>query len=300
MTDVLAGGSCATCPGRSPSSTTVSRRRRPPADFAAAANTPGPGQTTLTAAFGTLTNAGPNPGTVRLTYRAIVANVLSNQANTSLANSAVFSFSDPGSGGATVTRGPATTSLVVGEPFLALTKALLSSPVGLAAGSTASYTVTVGNTGTTTAFETVITDALPAGLFFPGGTVVTVTPTNLSGQPAGAHRRGQRRGLAVDAVRPAGGRQRRCSASLRRLRTPCSPDRRCRTASRARTPAATATIRTSATGRRPGSNQARRFASSTTTTPRRWPRRSRSPTRSRSTSRSRPIRRRTTTRSASS
>ena len=153
----------------------------PPADFSVAANTPGPGQTTLQASFGALTNAGPNPGNVRLTYKAIVANVLSNQTNTSLGNSASFSFSDPGSGGATVTRGPATTTLVVGEPFLALTKALLSSPVGLEAGDTANYTVTVGNTGTTTAFETVIGDVLPSGLFFPVGTVVTVTPTNLSG-----------------------------------------------------------------------------------------------------------------------
>jgi uncharacterized repeat protein (TIGR01451 family) len=44
----------------------------------------------------------------------------------------------------------------------ALSKTLTSPVAGLQAGSTVSYSVVVGNTGTITAFETAISDALPA------------------------------------------------------------------------------------------------------------------------------------------
>jgi uncharacterized repeat protein (TIGR01451 family)/fimbrial isopeptide formation D2 family protein len=153
-----------------------------PADFVRVDNTPSPGLETLTLSLGTVSNASPSATTIRLTYQATVDNLLSNQTNVSLGNSASLSFSDPGAGGATATRGPSTTTVTVGEPFLALTKTLPSPAAGLQAGSTASFTVVAANTGTTTAFETVITDVLPAGLFFPGGTIVTVTPNNVSGQ----------------------------------------------------------------------------------------------------------------------
>ncbi len=153
-----------------------------PVDFMRTDNAPSPGLETLALALGTVSNSSASATTIRLTYQAIVDNLLSNQASTSLGNSASLSFSDPGAGGATATRGPSTTMTTVGEPFLALTKALTSPAAGLQAGSTASFSVVAGNTGTVTAFETVISDALPAGLFFPGGSVVTVAPNNVSGQ----------------------------------------------------------------------------------------------------------------------
>ena len=106
---------------------------------------------------------------------------MSNQANTALADQAVLSFTDLGAGGTTATRGPVATTVTIGEPFVSLSKSLTSPVAGLVAGSTVSYSVTVGNAGTTTAFETVVDDALPTGLFFPGGTVVGVVPVNASG-----------------------------------------------------------------------------------------------------------------------
>ncbi len=152
-----------------------------PADFTRTDNAPAPGLETLSLALGNVGNAGSSPTTLRLTYLAIVDNILANQANTSLSNAASLSFSDPGAGGAPATRGPSTTTLTVGEPLLALSKSLTSPAAGLQAGSTVSFSVVVGNTGTTTAFETVIGDALPAGLFFPAGSIVTVAPNNVSG-----------------------------------------------------------------------------------------------------------------------
>ncbi len=153
----------------------------PPADFAHADNTPTAGAQTLTASFGALTNAAGTTATVTLTYQARVDNLLVNQANVALDNAATLAFTDAASGGATATRGPVTTSVTVGEPMLALSKALTSPAAGLVAGSTASFSVTVGNSGTTTAFETVLADSLPTGLFLPAGALVTVVPTNLSG-----------------------------------------------------------------------------------------------------------------------
>jgi uncharacterized repeat protein (TIGR01451 family)/fimbrial isopeptide formation D2 family protein len=153
-----------------------------PVDFSRTDNAPAPGLETLTLALGTVSNAAAGATTIRLTYQAIVDDLLSNQTNVSLGNSVTLSFSDPGAGGATATRGPATTLVTIGEPFLALTKTLTSPAAGLQAGSTASFSVVAANTGTTTAFETVISDALPAGLFFPGGSIVTIVPNNVSGQ----------------------------------------------------------------------------------------------------------------------
>jgi len=153
-----------------------------PADFTRIDNAPSPGLETLTLVLGTVSNASASATTIRLTYQGMVDNLLSNQANVSLSNSASLAFSDPGAGGATAARGPSTTMITVGEPFLALTKTLTSPAAGLQAGSTASFSVVANNTGTTTAYETVIADTLPTGLFFPVGTVVTVTANNVSGQ----------------------------------------------------------------------------------------------------------------------
>ncbi len=180
VTDILAAG-LTYVPGSLAIAYNGASSSTNPADFTRIDNLPSPGLETLTLALGTVSNGGASATTIRLTYKAVVDNILSNQANTSLTNSASLSFSDPGAGGATTTRGPAATSITVGEPFLALSKTLTSPTAGLHAGSSASFSVVVGNTGTTTAFETVISDTLPVGLFFPGGSVVTVTPSNVSG-----------------------------------------------------------------------------------------------------------------------
>jgi fimbrial isopeptide formation D2 family protein/uncharacterized repeat protein (TIGR01451 family) len=181
VTDILGAG-LTYVPGSLAIAYSTASSSTNPADFTRTDNAPSPGLETLIIALGTVSNSSTSATTIHLTYRAIVDNLLSNQANTSLGNSVSLSFSDPGAGGATATRGPSTMMITVGEPFLALTKALTSPAAGLQAGSTASFSVVVGNTGTITAFETVVSDTLPAGLFFPGGSVVTVTPNNVSGQ----------------------------------------------------------------------------------------------------------------------
>ncbi len=152
-----------------------------PSDFDRTDDTPAAGQETLSLSLGTVSNSDTSATTIVLTYQALVDNILDNQAGTSLVNQVAMSFSDPGAGGATATRGPQATTIQVGEPFLTLTKTLTSQAAGLQAGSTASFTVVAGNTGTTTAYETVISDLLPEGLFFPAGSVVTVVTNNLSG-----------------------------------------------------------------------------------------------------------------------
>ena len=153
-----------------------------PGDFTRTDNSPEDGEETLALSFGTVGNSDTAATTIVLTYQALVDNILGNQASTSLSNEVSLSFSDPGAGGATVSRGPEATTVDVGEPLLAMSKTLTSQAAGLEAGSTASFTVVVGNTGVTTAYDTVITDALPSGLFFPAGSIVTVVPSNVSGQ----------------------------------------------------------------------------------------------------------------------
>ncbi len=133
-----------------------------PADFTVAADTPGPGQQTLELALGTLTNTVATPQTVVLTYRVAVANVLSNQDGQSLANEATFSFDDPGTG-LPRERSDATT-VTVGEPHLALTKIIVGPAAGLDAGNRVAFRVEVGNDGSTTSYDTVLMDVLPAGL----------------------------------------------------------------------------------------------------------------------------------------
>ena len=191
---------------------------------------------TLTLALGTVDQyAARRAATLTLTYQAIVANVLSNQANTSLGNSATITFSDPGTGGASATRGPATTSITVGEPFLALTKTLTSPPVGLAGRRHGE----LHGRRRQHRHDDCVRDRhqptrCPPGLFFPGGTVVTVTPNNLSGQL-------QVPTVTVDGSGLADVPRSTCrwatasrSRSRRRSRTACSRDRRCRTAYRRR------------------------------------------------------------------
>ena len=128
-----------------------------PGDFTV--TTDAAGAQTLTLGFGALTNTANASRTVTLTYTVIVANVLTNQDGHVLMNQATFFFDDPGTG--LPTSQLAETMLTVGEPQLALSKTITGPAVGLDAGDSVAFRVDVSNTGTTTAFDTVIADTLP-------------------------------------------------------------------------------------------------------------------------------------------
>jgi len=133
-----------------------------PGEFTRTDNSPAPGQEKLALNFGTVIVTGAGSGNLTLTYQARVDNILTNQNNQNLLNQATLGFTDPGTGQpASLNAG---TSITVGEPHLTLAKTISSAMAGLDAGDTVSFQVLVGNDGTTTAFDTVLTDLLPLGL----------------------------------------------------------------------------------------------------------------------------------------
>ena len=143
-----------------------------PSDYTRQDDTPNLGEETLTLDFGTIENTTGSPETITLTYSARVDNLLANQNNTTLDNTAEFRFDNPGTGGTeTLTDGE---SVTVGEPHLTLSKTTTSPTTDLDAGDTVDYQVVIGNNGDITAYETVVTDTLPAGLENVTGTGVTV------------------------------------------------------------------------------------------------------------------------------
>lgn len=133
-----------------------------PSAFTRTDNTPGAGQETLTLNFGALTNTSGAVKTLTLTYRARVDNRLVNQDGDTLTNAATLRFDTPGGSGTQTLADDA--ALTLGEPKLALTQTITSSTTGLEAGDTVTYRVTVKNTGTTPAFETLLSEALPPEL----------------------------------------------------------------------------------------------------------------------------------------
>jgi fimbrial isopeptide formation D2 family protein/uncharacterized repeat protein (TIGR01451 family) len=120
------------------------------------------GAGTLTFDFGTSSLL--TAGNVVLTYTVQVDNVIGNQQSTTLPNSVEGQFDDPENPGATVTVGPVSTSVRVGEPDLEMSKSIVSGATGADAGDTVTWQVTIENTGTTTAFQTSWVDQLPDGL----------------------------------------------------------------------------------------------------------------------------------------
>lgn len=133
-----------------------------PADFTRTDNDPAAGQETLALNYGTVTNATAGALSLTLTYDATVDNILSNQDNQTLNNNVTIDFTNPAGG--TAESLSDTTSLTVGEPSLTLTHTITSATTNLDAGDLVNFQVVVGNTGTTTAFETVLSNILPAGL----------------------------------------------------------------------------------------------------------------------------------------
>jgi len=133
-----------------------------------------------------------NPGTVdngatldsasfTYTYKAVVTNTLPNQAGTTLVNDLDASAdlnndgdtTDPGE---TDNNNTATTTVVEPRVFIDKTATPVS---GLNAGDTITYTVVLTNpnsAATSTAFDVVLTDTVPAGLL-----ITSITSTTLAG-----------------------------------------------------------------------------------------------------------------------
>lgn len=140
---------------------------------------------TLTITLGTISNTDGTAQTLSLVYTVRVANVLGNQADTAPLNNIVtLVFNDPGDNDAQKTRS-ANGSIELGEPDLTLTLNAAGpgggTLVGLQAGDEITYTLVLSNASgddVTTAFDTVLSSALPAGLI---GVVDSLTNTASQG-----------------------------------------------------------------------------------------------------------------------
>jgi len=133
---------------------------------------------TVTFTLGDITNDDPGVQKyVRLSYSACVENLLTNQDGTRLSNDALFQVDDADEGGTTHDIPVDSVDIVVGEPTLTLIKTITSNYTGLQAGNGVDFSVVVGNTGSTTAFDVVLRDLLPGGL----ENVVSLQVTNVTG-----------------------------------------------------------------------------------------------------------------------
>ena len=91
-----------------------------PTAFDRTDDAPMAGQETLELDFGTLTNSNNAVAEVTVTYFALVDNILGNQNNQTLANTATLSFDNPAGGGTETVSDNA--SVTVGEPTLTVLK----------------------------------------------------------------------------------------------------------------------------------------------------------------------------------
>lgn len=138
--------------------------------------------------FGTLVNTGDNDtnnDTLTLVYRARVidpAGIAVTPADQTLTNSATVAFTLANS--STHTSAVSSSAIVARQPILALAKAILSPATDalgfrvVRPGDTASYRLTVTNSGTAPAYNLTLTDTLPAGL---RGTTPVLTAATLNG-----------------------------------------------------------------------------------------------------------------------
>ncbi len=127
--------------------------------------------------FGDTTTTGDNVANnnsflVRVTAR--VANTVGNQNAVVLTNTATLAYTDGTNGGSIVNDPTPNVSITVVEPTLTLDKATVGTVTGLDAGDTVQYSITITNTGTATAHEVTLNDALPAGLLVT--TIDSTTP----------------------------------------------------------------------------------------------------------------------------
>ncbi|HRF49735.1 MAG TPA: isopeptide-forming domain-containing fimbrial protein [Anaerolineales bacterium] len=119
--------------------------------------------------FGDLSNAADNdPANNRflLVVLARVDNVIGNQAGDLLVNTANLSFGDGTPSGTTTVNDPVGGTIALVEPILALSKTILTPPTPPDGAGTVTYQIVfnhVAGSGST-AYDTVLTDAIPAGL----------------------------------------------------------------------------------------------------------------------------------------
>ena len=149
--------------------------------FAAACNDPTnpsvstPGQN-FTFTLGTITNANRNNSvheTITIVFRAVVLNVLGNQAGTTLRNTATLRI-DGGAGGiASVQSDP----LTVIEPTVNTVKTVSPGPYD--AGDRVTFTVTLSNpsSGSTTAYDVSWSDPVPSNMTYVAGSLALGTCT---------------------------------------------------------------------------------------------------------------------------
>jgi len=130
--------------------------------------------------FGTLTNSNTDNNiaeTITITYSVLVNNVGVNQNGNNKNNAASFS-SDSSS------ASDSAPNLTIREPSLSLNKTV--SPTNADAGDIVTYTVVMNNTGTSPAFDVVISDSLSdPDLTLVAGTVTTTSGTVTTGNGGG-------------------------------------------------------------------------------------------------------------------
>lgn len=114
-----------------------------------------------------------NNDTIRITYNALVANVLSNQDGVELNNAAAVEADD-------VSIATGAEKLTVVEPELGVEKTLLApADLVIDAGDTIQYQVVVTNTGTSTAYDVTFLDLLPDDTSITGA--IAFVEVNASG-----------------------------------------------------------------------------------------------------------------------
>ena len=122
--------------------------------------TPGAGTDPLVFDFGTVNNSGTMPQSIQIDYEVIVQNILGNQNNTALTNTATLTYT-----GASMPFPADSATITVVEPNLTIGKTITAGAAGSDAGDTVSYQVTLQNTGTVaTAYAVDLQDVLPAEL----------------------------------------------------------------------------------------------------------------------------------------
>jgi large repetitive protein len=119
-------------------------------------------------------NAANNSFLLRVTAR--VANVIGNQNAVTLTNTATLAYNDGTLGATTVNDPTPNVNITVVEPALSLDKAVVGASTGLDAGDTAQFQIVITNTGSGTAHEVLLNDALPAGLL-----ITTINSTTSAG-----------------------------------------------------------------------------------------------------------------------
>ena len=147
------------------------------ADFTVTGALPTNGIETLTLPLGTVSNSNAAPQSFTAVYDVRVDNIVENQNGQTRTNKADFNFNTPGGTGTTTLSN--SKSVTVGEPVLALAKSISTPITNLDAGDLVTFKVVLTNSGTTTAFDALVSDTLPAGL--GGLSALAQTLTNTSG-----------------------------------------------------------------------------------------------------------------------